>query len=187
MKYPRRTIAAIAGTLALSAFTATGVAAGNPDLYGTPPQVHHAASIAATTSAGQTGPGPTLHATKVSVNGKKEAILVDANNLPVYYYQLDTASKSAVTGTLAQLWPPLDASAPTASGVKGKVTSVNDTHGHQVAYNGHLLYTFVDDSAEHVTGQDVSHFVVATPSLKPSGATIHTVTPAGSTSNRYGY
>ena len=42
---------------------------------------------------------------------------------------------------------------------------VNDAHGHQVAYNGHLLYTFVSDHAGQVTGQGVQNFFVATPGL----------------------
>jgi len=40
-------------------------------------------------------------------------------------------------------------------------------HGAQVAYNGHLLYTFADDQAGQVTGQGVQGFFVATPGLTP--------------------
>ncbi len=42
-----------------------------------------------------------------------------------------------------------------------------DAHGDQVAYNGHLLYTFADDPACRVTGQGVQGFFVATPGLTP--------------------
>ena len=38
-------------------------------------------------------------------------------------------------------------------------------HGDQVAYNGHLLYTFADDQPGQVTGQGVQGFFVATPGL----------------------
>ena len=68
---------------------------------------------------------------------------------------------------MAALWPPLTSAAPTAAGASGKLTVVNDTHGHQVAYNGHLLYTFISDHAGQVTGQGVQNFFVATPGLTP--------------------
>ena len=38
-------------------------------------------------------------------------------------------------------------------------------HGGQVAYNGHLLYTFVSDRKGVVTGQGVQDFFVATPTI----------------------
>ena len=68
---------------------------------------------------------------------------------------------------MAALWPPLTSAAPTAAGASGKLTVVNDAHGHQVAYNGDLLYTFVSDHAGEVTGQGVQNFFVATPGLIP--------------------
>jgi hypothetical protein len=72
--------------------------------------------------------------------------------------------------------------------VNGKVTVVTDAHGHQVAYNGHLLYTFTSDHAGQVTGQGFQNFFVATPSLAPvtaSSAPGGTV-PAAPSSG-YGY
>ena len=42
---------------------------------------------------------------------------------------------------------------------------LNDVNGQQVTYNGHPLYTFVDDHAGQVTGQGVQNFFVATPGL----------------------
>ena len=42
-----------------------------------------------------------------------------------------------------------------------------DIHGNQVAYNGHLLYTFADDHPGQVSGQGVHGFFVATPGLTP--------------------
>ena len=55
----------------------------------------------------------------------------------------------------ATAWPPLTAAAPTSSGLSGKLTVVNDAHGGQLAYNGHLLYTFITDRPGQVTGQGV--------------------------------
>jgi predicted lipoprotein with Yx(FWY)xxD motif len=118
---------------------------------------------------------------QAAVNGKTETILVNAQGLPLYYYQPDTATQSSVTGQLAVAWPPLTSSAPTAAGVSGKLTAVTDAHGSQVAYNGHLLYTFVSDSPGNVTGQGVQNFFVVTPGIAPlAGASAGTSAPAAS-------
>jgi Secreted repeat of unknown function len=53
-----------------------------------------------------------------------------------------------------------------------------------VAYNGHFLYTFVEDSPGHVTGQGVQNFFVATPSLTAGASSPATVAPSKS---GYGY
>jgi predicted lipoprotein with Yx(FWY)xxD motif len=130
----------------------------------------------------------TLHTISAAVGGRTETILVDAQGLPLYYFENDTAKKSLVTGGLARLWPPLVANRPTASGVHGKVTALKAANGHQVEYNGHFLYTFVNDSPGNVSGQGVSNFYVATPRLKTIGtsATVAAPPPAPA-SSRYGY
>ena len=90
---------------------------------------------------------------------------------------------------LARLWPALVSAKPTASGVRGKVASLKEPGGRQVAYNGHFLYTFVDDSPGHVTGQGVSNFFVATPNIRAIGnSTTVKAAPAPVTQSRgYGY
>jgi predicted lipoprotein with Yx(FWY)xxD motif len=117
-----------------------------------------------------TAQAATVRTERATVGGKSETILVNAGGLPLYFYRPDTAAKSFVTGGLARLWPPLTSAAPTAAGVNGKVTVVTDGHGHQVAYNGHLLYTFTSDHAGQVTGQGFQNFFVATPGLVPVSA-----------------
>ena len=101
------------------------------------------------------------------MGGKTETILVTAGGVPLYYYRLDTAKKSLVTGALASFWPPLvSVSHPSAIGAQGTLTVLKEAEGHQVAYNGHFLYTFAEDRPGQVTGQGVQDFFVATPSLK---------------------
>ena len=107
--------------------------------------------------------------------------------LPLYYYRPDTATKSLVTGELASLWPPLAAASPAAAGLSGKLTVVKDAHGDQVAYNGHLLYTFADDHAGQVTGQGVENFFVATPSLAQIAGSPAPAAPAAPSSSGFGY
>ena len=85
--------------------------------------------------------------------------------------------------------PPLTSAMPTAPGLSGKHAAVNDAHGSQVAYNGHLLYTFVTDSSGQVTGQGVQNFFVATPGMAPiTGASAPTgTTPASPAAPAGGY
>ena len=126
----------------------------------------------------------TLHTAIATVQGTTETILVDAHGLPLYIYKPDTATTSHVSGQLAALWPPLVASAPSASGASGRLTSATTSNGQQVSYNGHFLYTFVQDSPGHVTGQGVQDFFVATPNLTSDAASSAS---AASSGNGYGY
>ena len=155
-------------------------------------------AAAATSSHASSPPATAQHAAatvrtvQASVGGKTETILVTSQGLPLYYYLNDTSAKSVVTGGLAALWPPLTAASPAATGLTGKVTAVIDIHGNQVAYNGHLLYTFADDQPGQVTGQGVQGFFVATPGLTAiTGSQTATGTapsaPAAPSGNPSGY
>jgi predicted lipoprotein with Yx(FWY)xxD motif len=131
----------------------------------------------------------TVRTAQATVAGKTETILVNSQGLPLYYYLSDTPARSLVTGRLAALWPPLTSASPAATGLTGKLAVVSDAHGRQVAYNGHLLYTFVDDHAGQVTGQGVQGFYVATPRLTPPAGSPAPAgaAPAASSGNGYGY
>jgi predicted lipoprotein with Yx(FWY)xxD motif len=170
MRNPRTTIVIVvlAAAATVGGVTIAVTAGGSTPTY----------SAAGTRSA--TSPAPaspngsaaaTLHTATATVQGTRERILVDAKGLPLYIYKPDTATKSLVTGQLAVLWPALVASAPTAHGATGTVTAVSTSSGQQVAYNGHFLYTFVQDSPGHVTGQGVQDFFVATPGISPNAST----------------
>jgi predicted lipoprotein with Yx(FWY)xxD motif len=149
-------------------------------------------SSAAPSSSAPAASGAAVRTAQATVNGKTETILVNAQGLPLYYYQPDTAAKSLVTGQLAAAWPPVTSAMPTGTGLSGQLTAVNDAHGSQVAYNGHLLYTFITDRPSQVTGQGVQNFFVATPGIAPlSGTSAPTGTvpasPASPASGGYGY
>src|SRR5579864_3102499 len=129
----------------------------------------------------------TVRTVQATVGGKSETILVNGHGLPLYYYQSDTAAKSVVAGQLAALWPPLTSASPAATGLTGKLTAVMDIHGDQVSYNGHLLYTFVDDQPGQVTGQGVQGFLVATPGLTATTGSPASPAPAAPSGDPYGY
>lgn len=171
----------IAGVIGLAA-TGGGIAAASSG----------SASPARTSPAAQAAPpqatpapgSSTVNVATESVNGKTERVLVDAQGLALYTYAGDTSTRSAVTGGLAALWPPLVSAAPTESGATGRVTTVVTSNGSQVQYNGHFLYTFVSDSPGQVTGQGVQNFFVATPSGTSAPAS---VPPKAAPSYSYGY
>jgi predicted lipoprotein with Yx(FWY)xxD motif len=172
----RRTTIAIAG-LSVAAIAAgiafAATAGGSPAVPATAtPSTTPTPSPTATTaspSASVPSTTATVRAAMATVGGSAEIILVDNKGLPLYFYKPDTAAQSMVTGSLAALWPPLVASAPTASGANGTLKVVSTSNGRQVSYNGHFLYTFIEDNPGHVTGQGVQNFYVATPGIPAVG------------------
>jgi predicted lipoprotein with Yx(FWY)xxD motif len=181
MQRPRIIIASVAvAAIATIGGVTAAVASGSP------------ASSAPRSSSAPAASGATVHTLQATVNGKAETILVNAQGLPLYYYQPDTAAKSLVSGQLLAAWPAVTSAMPTGSGLSGQLTAVNDAHGSQVAYNGHLLYTFITDRPGQVTGQGVQNFFVATPGMAQlSGTSAPTGTVPASPSNPaaggYGY
>ena len=174
MRHPRIIISGIA----LAAVAAVGGGVTAASAGGTPAS---SAAISHSVSAA------TVRTVPATVAGKTETILVSARGLPLYFYRPDTATRSLVTGGLAQLWPPLTSAAPSAAGASGKLTEVNDSHGRQVAYNGHLLYTFTDDRPGQVTGQGFQDFFVATPGVAPIASSPAGTVPAAPSGSGSGY
>jgi len=174
MRHPRIIIAGIglAAVAAVGGITAASASSSPP---GSAPATSHSVTAA------------TVRTASATVGGKTETILVNAAGLPLYYYRPDTASKSFVSGALAQLWPPLTSVTPAAAGVNGKLSVLNDVNGHQVTYNGHPLYTFADDHPGQVTGQSIQNFFVATPGLTPITASSAGTAPAASPGGGLGY
>jgi len=177
MRHPKLIIAGIglAAVAAVGGATAAAATTGGPS--------------ASSAAAGHNAAAATVRTAPATVAGKTETILVTSGGLPLYFYRPDTAATSLVTGGVAALWPALTSAAPTAAGAPGKLTVVNDSHGPQVAYNGHLLYTFVSDHAGQVTGQGVQNFFVATPGLTPiaSSPARAGAVPAAPPAYGYGY
>ncbi len=122
----------------------------------------------------KTPPSPVRTGT-ATVAGKSEVVLTNGAGMTLYYFTKDTATSSACTGQCASIWPPVlvktsHVSAP--SGLSGTLAVVKDQNGEQVAYDGHLLYTYsADTAAGQASGQGLKNlWWVATPSLKAAGA-----------------
>jgi predicted lipoprotein with Yx(FWY)xxD motif len=183
MRNPRITIAVIAVAAATvggvtiaaaSGSTSSGSSAGSAPVTGSTTTIQVPAGLEPVRTA------------RATVQGTSETILVDTKGLPLYTYKPDTPTTSHVTGQLAALWPPLIAANSTVRGNDGVLTSVATSNGDQVAYRGHFLYTFVEDSPGHVTGQGVQNFFVATPGLVGGASTTANTAPV-MPSNSYGY
>jgi predicted lipoprotein with Yx(FWY)xxD motif len=106
----------------------------------------------------------------MQVGGKTTTVLKDSKGLTLYYFTADSATRIACTGACANNWPPLRASgtiSPTISGLPGTFSVVDGAKGKQVAYNGHPLYTYVQDKdSGDAYGQGIGgKWFVATPDL----------------------
>jgi predicted lipoprotein with Yx(FWY)xxD motif len=193
MKHPRAVFAIVGLSAAAVAGGVAVAATAGGSTTGALPAA--ASSVVKTTSPMPSDPSPaasvaatTIHTARATVGGSSETILVNGKGLPLYFYKPDTATRTMVTGALAALWPPLDATSPTERGATGTLRVVHTSNGSQVTYNGHFLYTFAEDSSGQVTGQGVQDFFVATPGVSAGHAhsTVATTAPA-SVGSGYGY
>jgi predicted lipoprotein with Yx(FWY)xxD motif len=126
------------------------------------------------TSAQPAATTPTVSATlKAESNAKLgKQIIVDAAGKTVYMYVPDgTGTTSKVAAALKQAWPPVVVPGAVIAGpglTASKLAADRQGDGsQQVAYNGHLLYTFSNDKAPgDATGQGLGGVWFA---LTPAG------------------
>ena len=124
---------------------------------------------AATTAAAASG-SATVSAADNATLGQQ--ILVNSAGMTLYLFEPDgTATTSAVPAGIKANWPPVVADGTPVAGTgvdASKLSVATQPDGtKQVAYNGHLLYTFISDVAPgDAKGQDL-------------GGVWYVVTPAG--------
>ncbi|HET8911404.1 MAG TPA: hypothetical protein VFN23_08085 [Ktedonobacteraceae bacterium] len=126
-------------------------------------------SYAAPTATTATTSGLALKTATLTVAGKSLTVLTDPKGMTLYYRTTDSAT-NVCSGGCATAWPPLiSPTLPTTSAtVPGTFTLKTNANGSQVAYNGHLLYTFASDTAPgQANGEGVAKiWFVATTDLK---------------------
>ena len=110
-------------------------------------------------------------------SGALGTYLTDSAGHAVYLFEADKNGKSACYGQCASYWPPVIANgSPEAmSGVQaGKLGTTTRTDGtKQVTYNGHPLYTYINDkTAGDTTGEGSTNFGAEWYLLSPSGSAI---------------
>ncbi len=134
---------------------------------------------AATTAASSSGGAATTAAASGSATVSAadnsaigQTILVNSAGMTLYLFEPDgTATTSAVPAGIKANWPPVVADGTPVAGTgvdASKLSVATQPDGtKQVAYNGHLLYTFISDVASgDAKGQDL-------------GGVWYVVTPAG--------
>ena len=98
-------------------------------------------------------------------------ILVNSSGLTLYMYTHDTRHVSVCTEACARVWPPaIAAGTPTAAGgvSRAKLTTIKRSdHRTQLAYDGHPLYTFSEDTRKRQAGGE--DFLGAWFMLSPAG------------------
>jgi len=125
--------AAAAGIAACGSSSPSSSSTGSPPAS---PQANSGASVSATGIATRhTGLG---------------TVLVDSQGHTLYWFSIDTPTKSNCTGSCLQFWLPAQGKASVASGTSlpkafGTITGANGKV--QATYAGHPLYTYIADTA----------------------------------------
>jgi predicted lipoprotein with Yx(FWY)xxD motif len=150
-------------------------------------------SAGSSNSSSSTG-AANASATVDSTNSAKYGtILVDSTGRTLYMLTADTSTTSACTGGCVSIWAPLTAmGTPTAgSGLNASLlgTITRSDGSKQVTYNGHPLYTFVQDGgAGHENGEGISSFGGSWYVLNLSGTPVKAaVSGSSSTTSGGGY
>ena len=104
-------------------------------------------------------------------------VLVDRQGRTLYLFERDSGTMSACTGACAVNWPPLRVRGTPLVGSGAKRSDVGTTARpdgmKQVTYNGHPLYTFVNDKKPGDTnGEGISAFGGSWFAVSPAGAKV---------------
>ena len=77
-----------------------------------------------------------------------QQVLVDSQGMTLYWFAIDTSSKSNCSGQCATYWPPVTGPLTAGSGVTGTLGTITRSDGtKQATYMGHPLYTYVGDKS----------------------------------------
>jgi predicted lipoprotein with Yx(FWY)xxD motif len=127
---------------AVVGLAACGSSSSNPPSAANTPKATSTANSSATTTASATG------IKLMSVGGRE--VLTDSAGFVLYWFALDTPTKSNCNGSCATYWPPVIGTPSLASGVtvSGKLGTIKRSDGQlQATYDGHPLYTFKSDTS----------------------------------------
>jgi predicted lipoprotein with Yx(FWY)xxD motif len=130
-------------TAAIVGLAACGSSA--PSSSSTPP------ASAGSGSSASLATGSGIKTTSTSVG----TILVTSSGHAIYWFAIDTPTKSNCNGSCATYWPPVKGPVTAASGVSlpgtfGTITRADGTV--QATYMGHPLYTYAGDSSPGMVG-----------------------------------
>jgi predicted lipoprotein with Yx(FWY)xxD motif len=178
----------LAGAAAvLTACGSSSPSASSPPTTSTPP-----ASSSTTPASGSTASTVTVSTKSTSIG----TVLVNAQGHTLYWFAIDTPTKSNCNGSCTTYWPPVMGKAAAASGTslpKGFGSITRSDGSVQATYDGHPLYTYIGDTSAGMTsgnGKNLSGGLWW--AMTPSGAKAASAgaTPSTSTSTGgggYGY
>jgi predicted lipoprotein with Yx(FWY)xxD motif len=131
--------------------------------------------------------GNASHALPTTNNGRPASVgvastglgnvLVDRQGRTLYLFERDSGTMSACTGACAVNWPPLRVRGTPLVGSGAKPSDVGRTARpdgiSQLTYNGHPLYTFVNDKKPGDTnGEGINAFGGSWFAVSPAGARV---------------
>ena len=101
-------------------------------------------------------------------------IIVDSKGFTLYDFHKDKGGKSACYGPCEKAWPPLTSEGEPEAGEGAMASKLGTTERKdgtmQVTYDGHPLYTFVEDKKPgEANGNDTTAFGAEWYALLPSG------------------
>jgi predicted lipoprotein with Yx(FWY)xxD motif len=130
-------------------------------------------AAAASSSAGPAGSSASAAGGIKTTSTSIGTVLTNAQGFTLYWFAIDTPTKSNCNGSCATYWPPVAGAPSAAAGASlpGKFGTIKRSDGStQATYDGHPLYTYKGDSAAGQTGGN---------GLKLSGGLWYAVTPSG--------
>jgi predicted lipoprotein with Yx(FWY)xxD motif len=131
-------------------------------------------SDAATPATAATGQPATVD---VATNPDLGTILVDSQGRTVYLFEKDSGTTSECSDACAVAWPPVLTSGQPTAGMGATASLIGTTKRSdgqtQVTYNGHPLYTFVNDQkAGDTNGEGVTAYGAKWYALSASGSEV---------------
>jgi predicted lipoprotein with Yx(FWY)xxD motif len=150
-----------------------------------------AAPAGSTSSSAPAASGSQIKTASTSVG----TILENSSGHAIYWFAIDTPTKSNCTASCITYWPPVKGPVTAAAGVSlpGTFGTIKRADGTtQATYMGHPLYTYVADSAGQVggNGKNLSGGLwwAMTPSgSKPSAGAAPQPSTSTSSGGGYGY
>jgi predicted lipoprotein with Yx(FWY)xxD motif len=124
-------------------------------------------------------------------NTKLGDVLVDKHGHTLYLFARDSGTMSSCTGACAVNWPPLHVRGTPLVGTGATSSEVGKTARpdgtSQLTYNGHPLYTFVNDKKPGDTnGEGINAFGGSWFAVSPAGAKITPPAPSQGGGGGYG-
>ena len=131
------------GAAGLAAFALTVSACGSSgSSSATTPNTPAASGNSSSSSAPAAAGGSTVSQKTIG----NQQVLVDSKGMTLYWFAIDTPSKSNCSGSCATFWPPVTGPVTAGSGVTGTLGTIARSDGtKQATYLGHPLYTYVGD------------------------------------------